>query len=164
MARLMGEINFSVRPGSKLALRIGYRAPCPRFPNPGIGFIPPSLADRKSQTRRQKTEARIQRCGLPASCRIEDGIRGKRDPPDLIPDATKPMADPAAQRLTTLRNGLLRLHKSLLHLERAAYERDVARIQGPGQLLDLVLNDPWFAWLRELSQFVVVVDETLDSE
>jgi hypothetical protein len=72
------------------------------------------------------------------------------------------MADPAAQRLTALRNGLLRLHKNLLDLERAAYERDVARIQGPGQLLDLVLNDPWFAWLRELSQFVVVVDETLD--
>ena len=74
------------------------------------------------------------------------------------------MADAAAQRLTTLRNGLLRLHKNLLDLERAAYERDVARIQGPGQLLDLVLNDPWFAWLRELSQFVVVVDETLDEE
>ena len=82
----------------------------------------------------------------------------------MIPDATNPMADAAAQRLTTLRNGLLRLHKNLLDLERAAYERDVARIQGPGQLLDLVLNDPWFAWLRELSQFVVVVDETLDEE
>jgi hypothetical protein len=38
----------------------------------------------------------------------------------------------------------------------------VARIQGPGHLLDLLLNDPWFAWLRELSQFVVLVDETLD--
>ncbi|MGP8247261.1 MAG: hypothetical protein ACLQVN_22450 [Bryobacteraceae bacterium] len=72
------------------------------------------------------------------------------------------MADAAAQRLTALRNGLLRLHKNLLDLERAAYDRDVARIEGPGHLLDLVLNDPWFAWLRELSQFVVVVDETLD--
>jgi len=30
-----------------------------------------------------------------------------------------------------------------------------------GQYLGLVLNDPWFAWLRELSQFVVLVDETL---
>ena len=76
----------------------------------------------------------------------------------------KSMADAARQRLTTLRNGLLKLHKNLLDLERAAYERDVARIQGPGQFLDLVLNDPWFQWLRELSQFVVMVDETLDLE
>ena len=26
------------------------------------------------------------------------------------------------------------------------------------------LNDPWFAWLRDLSQFVVLIDETLDFE
>ena len=26
------------------------------------------------------------------------------------------------------------------------------------------MNDPWFAWLRELSQFIVLVDETLDLE
>ena len=72
------------------------------------------------------------------------------------------MPDAARQRLTGLRNGLLRLHKCLLDSERAAYERDVARITTTGQYLDLVLNDPWFAWLRELSQFVVLVDETLD--
>ncbi|HYW43689.1 MAG TPA: hypothetical protein VE959_12585 [Bryobacteraceae bacterium] len=72
------------------------------------------------------------------------------------------MADPARERLTSLRNGLLHLHKSLLDSERAAYERDVARITSAGQYLGLVLNDPWFAWLRDLSQFIVLVDETLD--
>lgn len=72
------------------------------------------------------------------------------------------MADPARQRLTSLRNGLLRLHKSLLDSERAAYERDVARITSTGQYLGLVLSDPWFAWLHDLSQFIVLVDETLD--
>jgi hypothetical protein len=61
-----------------------------------------------------------------------------------------------------LRNGLLRLHKSLLDSERAAYERDVARITTTGQYLGLVLEDPWFSWLRELSQFIVLIDETLD--
>ena len=64
-------------------------------------------------------------------------------------------------RLKGLRDGLLRLHKSLLDCERAAYERDVARITSTGQYLQLVLEDPWFQWLRELSQFVVVIDETL---
>ena len=72
------------------------------------------------------------------------------------------MPDPARDRLTRLRNGLLRLHKCLLDSERSFYERDVARITSSGQFLNLLLNDPWFAWLRELSQFVVVVDETLD--
>lgn len=68
------------------------------------------------------------------------------------------------ERLTDLRNELLRLHKALLDSERAAYERDVERITSTGQYLNLVLNDPWFDWLRELSQFIVLVDETLDFE
>jgi hypothetical protein len=76
----------------------------------------------------------------------------------------KAMADRTRERLTNLRNHLLRLHKSLLDSERAAYERDVARITSTGQYLQLVLGDPWFAWLHELSQFIVVIDETLDAD
>jgi hypothetical protein len=71
--------------------------------------------------------------------------------------------DPTKQRLTDLRNGLLSLHKTLLDSERASYERDIARIGSSGELLKLVLYDPWFAWLHELSQFVVLIDETLDA-
>ena len=71
------------------------------------------------------------------------------------------MPDLTRTRLIALRNGLLRWHKSLLDSERAAYERDVARINTTGQYLQLVLDDPWFAWLREISQFIVIVDETL---
>ena len=67
------------------------------------------------------------------------------------------------QRLTDLRNGLLSLHKTLLDSERATYERDVARIGSNGELLRLVLYDPWFAWLHELSEFVVLIDESLDA-
>ena len=72
------------------------------------------------------------------------------------PDHTK-------QRLTDLRNGLLSLHKTLLDSERATYERDIARIGSSGELLKLVLYDPWFAWLHELSEFVVLIDETVDA-
>jgi hypothetical protein len=67
------------------------------------------------------------------------------------------------QRLTDLRNGLLSLHKTLLDSERASYERDIARIGSSGELLKLVLYDPWFAWLHELSEFVVLIDETVDA-
>jgi hypothetical protein len=72
--------------------------------------------------------------------------------------------DSTKQRLTDLRNGLLSLHKTLLDSERAIYERDIARIGSSGELLRLVLYDPWFAWLHELSQFVVLIDEALDAE
>ncbi|MBS1859735.1 MAG: hypothetical protein JST11_30465 [Acidobacteria bacterium] len=64
-------------------------------------------------------------------------------------------------RLKLLRDGLLKLHKALLDSERAAYERDIARITSTGQYLDLVMNDPFFQPLRELSQFIVVIDEAL---
>ena len=72
--------------------------------------------------------------------------------------------DPVQQRLKDLRDGLLGLHKTLLDSETARYERDIARINSSGELLKLVLYDPWFAWLHELSEFVVLIDETLDAE
>src|SRR5271168_3374175 len=75
---------------------------------------------------------------------------------NFSPDLTK-------QRLTDLRNGLLGLHKTLLDSERGTYERDIARIGSSGELLKLVLYDPWFAWLHELSEFVVLIDETVDA-
>src|SRR5579871_199715 len=68
------------------------------------------------------------------------------------------------QRLTSLRDELLRLHKTLLDSESAAYDRDIARIRSRGQLLELVLHDPWFAWLHELSELVVLIDTALDAK
>ena len=76
---------------------------------------------------------------------------------DLPPDGHR-------QRLTDLRNELLRLHKTLLDSESALYDHDIARIRSRGQLLELVLHDPWFAWLHELSELVVLIDEALDSK
>jgi hypothetical protein len=72
--------------------------------------------------------------------------------------------DHTRQRLTDLRNGLLRLHKALLDSERAIYERDVKRIGSSGELLGLVMHDPWFAWLHELSELVVAIDEALAAD
>jgi hypothetical protein len=72
--------------------------------------------------------------------------------------------EPACQRLIALRNGLLKLHKALLDSERSIYEHDVARITSSSQFLQLLFQDPFFAWLRELSQLVVLIDETLEWE
>jgi hypothetical protein len=73
------------------------------------------------------------------------------------------MESPAVT-LTHLRNALLRLHKVLLESERSLYERDVAKIESPGQFLGLLMEDPWFAYLRELSGLVVQIDERIDDK
>jgi hypothetical protein len=72
--------------------------------------------------------------------------------------------EPTRQHLLDVRGALLRLHKALLDAERARYERVHGRINGPGAFLQLLLNDPWFGWLRPLSQLVVQIDERLDAE
>jgi len=78
-------------------------------------------------------------------------------------DSTGSSPDPVLRRLTGLRNGLLKLHKTLLDSERATYERDIARIQSTSELLKLVIYDPWFAWLHELSELVVLIDERMEA-
>ncbi|MBC8165539.1 MAG: hypothetical protein H7Y20_06680 [Bryobacteraceae bacterium] len=77
---------------------------------------------------------------------------------------TPASSQPPSAILTDLRNGLLKLHKILLDSERAIYERDIERIKTPGQFLGLVMDDPWFAYLRQLSKLVVEIDERLDGE
>src|SRR5688500_16596100 len=61
------------------------------------------------------------------------------------------------------RNSLLKLHKSQLDHERAIYER----INGPvnaGQFLNILLEDPDFAWLRKFSTLIVEIDELFDQK
>lgn len=65
------------------------------------------------------------------------------------------------QQLTNVRQVLLRLHKTLLEFERQAYERAHGGISNSYQFLQLVMSDPWFAWLRQLSELIVEMDELL---
>src|SRR5688572_17377752 len=67
-------------------------------------------------------------------------------------------------RLRDLRTRLLNLHKVLLDDARAAYEMDRGRIASNANLLQLVINDPWFAWLHPLSELVVRIDETIEAD
>lgn len=75
---------------------------------------------------------------------------------DMISDATR-------AHLNQIGRILLRLHKTILDAERAEYEGLYGRVN-PGQMLQLLLNDPWFAWLRTLSELVVLVDEMAESK
>ena len=73
-----------------------------------------------------------------------------------------PMSDLSRDSLKYLRQGLLRLHKMLLDLERFGYERAHQRIANSYEFLQLVLKDPWFDWLHRLSEVIVQIDEALD--
>jgi hypothetical protein len=72
--------------------------------------------------------------------------------------------DPAArEKLIALRSALLRIHKSLLDMERHAYEREFGAVN-TGELFRLVIDHAQFAWLHNISEFVVRLDETLTGE
>lgn len=70
---------------------------------------------------------------------------------------------PARQKLVALREALLRLHKSLLEMERRSYEKEHGKVT-TGELFRLVVDDAQFSWLHNISEFVVRIDENLASE
>jgi hypothetical protein len=66
--------------------------------------------------------------------------------------------------LDRLREALLQLHKALLDAQRIRYEREHGRVESRGELLDLVLQDPSFEWLRVLSALIAGLDELAAAE
>jgi hypothetical protein len=70
----------------------------------------------------------------------------------------------ARQRLTELRKAILHLHKALMESDRVGYEKTFGKIGSPYQFLQLLTTDPWFAWLRPMSQLIVAMDELLDAK
>ena len=82
---------------------------------------------------------------------------------DSAPVNTDPLTDDDLSFLRDLRHRLLHLHKSLLDIERANYEKVFGQVNS-GQLLQLVINHPQFGWLRTISALVVEIDETLDAD
>jgi hypothetical protein len=76
---------------------------------------------------------------------------------------TQPVPAATLKRLQDLRRNLLHLHKILLDMERADFERVSGRLTS-GELLQLVINHAQFAWLRQISALVVQMDEMLAAE
>ncbi len=63
------------------------------------------------------------------------------------------------ETLQRIRSDLLRVHRALLDMERARYEKVKGRIANNSTFLQLVINDPWFDWLRPMAQLVLLIDE-----
>ena len=72
------------------------------------------------------------------------------------------LSQATGEKLREIRTALLRLHKTLLELEREVYERAHGKISNSYEYLNLVMHNPSFAWLRHLSELIVQIDEALD--
>jgi len=80
--------------------------------------------------------------------------------PDANSSPTEDNKAAARQKLITLRLALLRVHKTLLDMERREYERANGKVT-VGELFRLVIDHQQFGWLHNISEFVVRLDETL---
>lgn len=64
------------------------------------------------------------------------------------------------QRLT---DALRALHRALIERARRDYENERLETVGAGRLLQLLAGDPYFAWLRPLSELMVDLDMVRDA-
>ncbi|MGB7201141.1 MAG: hypothetical protein WBD16_02615 [Pyrinomonadaceae bacterium] len=67
----------------------------------------------------------------------------------------------SAEKLKNARNILLKLHKSMLDLERDMYEGLHGKL-APAQYVNLLMEDEDFEWLRKFSMLIVEIDEMFD--
>lgn len=67
------------------------------------------------------------------------------------------------QAIQEVSRALRQLHKALVDVARAEYERTHGVVEGPGHLLQLLTKDAEFDWLRTLSEAMVDIDYLADS-
>lgn len=78
-------------------------------------------------------------------------------------DRDIPITPETQERLFEVRAALLGLHKAILDVERADYERQHGRVD-PHRLLHLLTSDSAFGWFRPLSEMIVQFDLLLESD
>ena len=64
----------------------------------------------------------------------------------------------------TLASALRDLHRALIERARHDYQREHQRMVEAGELLQLLTTDPYFEWLRGLSELMVDLDMIRDAE
>ena len=77
---------------------------------------------------------------------------------------TGPVTEATGRKLGEIRRALLLVHKALLDSEQRAYERSHGRVETTGELLQIVLHDPRFAWLKMFSELVVRIEELQEAD
>jgi len=59
---------------------------------------------------------------------------------------------------------LLPLHRSLIDAARDDYAFGYGPVEGPGHLLRLLNEDPFFAWLKPMTSLIVDIDELVRAD
>src|SRR5262249_29913491 len=90
-------------------------------------------------------------------------IKGGRCMSEETTEKRPLLSDEDLAPLRDLRLKLLNIHKTLLDMERANFEKVFGRVTS-GELLQLVINHAQFAWLRTIPALVVQIDEFLDRD
>jgi len=67
-------------------------------------------------------------------------------------------------RLNQTHAALLHVHKALLDHERERFEAKHGSIGTPADVLQVVIKDPWFAWLRPMTTLITEIDEFVSSK
>jgi len=73
------------------------------------------------------------------------------------PDSSERAALRAALR--ELSKALLPLHRALIETARDDYAFAYGKVVGPAQLLQLITDEPFFAWLKPMTALIVEIDE-----
>tara|TARA_B110001454_G_scaffold219197_1_gene251427 strand:+ start:18879 stop:19268 length:390 start_codon:yes stop_codon:yes gene_type:complete len=63
------------------------------------------------------------------------------------------------EQLGQISSAMARVHKTIMENEMELRELKTMKPLGPNERLQVLLNDPEFAWLRSLSQLMSTVDE-----
>jgi catechol 2,3-dioxygenase len=120
--------------------------------------------DRPKESWPRADDGTIRMVTAPLDVRSLRTAAGDVSPVSTDVAAASTLSQRVRGQLRDLRVRLLNLHKVLLDDARAAYEMDRGRIGSNATLLQLVINDPWFAWLHPLSELVVRIDETIEPD
>ena len=70
----------------------------------------------------------------------------------------------ARAKLRELASAARKLHHRLLVATQKSFEKLHGRVESPGQLLQLAVHDPLFAWLRPLSAQLALLDELAEAD
>jgi len=65
--------------------------------------------------------------------------------------------------LNEVHSTLLHIHKALLDHERRKYEAANGSIEASA-ILQVIISDPWFAWLKTLSALITQIDEFTEGD
>jgi hypothetical protein len=72
---------------------------------------------------------------------------------------TTPTVDQIREQLNATHGLLLDIHKALIDFEKVRYEGEHGAVGTPNDLLQLIIRDPFFAWLRPMTSLLVEIDE-----